>query len=673
MSFVWLCQNRDPMEVPERWKKLFVAVGLLLPLLAIIWSLAKVPDAAVDGDPALLELGTRQTARGHNLLGPYSRYQFNHPGPAYFFLMLPSYYLSGQRHGSFLLTAVALNLVAVLLICLVVWRERWAVVLGSGLLLSLFLASLGTDKLYSAWNPDIPLLAFGAAIFSFAAAAAGRKAYLVPAIGLATLAVQSHVAFAASVGLVALTTTLALSLPWLVGVRQRDCWDWRVWVALLAFLTVLWLPPLCEELISERGNLTKIVSFFTLPHSHPSVSAGLKVLGDQVSDLLPALFPTRFFGIWPLAAIVFGCSGGYLFARRRGDALAASLNLLCLAGLVGAAISVSRIVGPIHEHLVAWTRVLGLVGLIALVAAFAPPPDRTNVEIRRASSLLFVLLFLLVSLSSLKVAWAPNRFEDWPNMPKHRQIAEVAELTKTRLEQAGIYAPEVRIAASPAWPAAAGVLLQLDKKQTSFCVEDAWLFLFGRGFACREPSDTLLIFGDAQFRKAVAEDPRFAPIAEWDEGAVFFGEKQATPSLIDFSGPESVLYLTSGFATQQSFQPGRGRWSVGSASTMTVPLQESRAHQLTISAHPLPVAGRVQRIRVSLNGSQLTEFPLVDREVSYSIHLPAGAVRATNELRFEYGYSEPPMLHQRDSTDWRPLGVFFRWARLVPVPAERSG
>lgn len=104
------------MKAPDRIWRLLILSAILLPFLAVALSVASLPDAAVQGDDAVMELGVRQTMRGENLLGPYSRFHFNHPGPAYFHVMVPLYAFSGAAHGSFLLTAVLVNLLAVLLI-----------------------------------------------------------------------------------------------------------------------------------------------------------------------------------------------------------------------------------------------------------------------------------------------------------------------------------------------------------------------------------------------------------------------------------------------------------------------------------------------------------------------------------------------------------------------------
>jgi hypothetical protein len=448
----------------------------------------------------------------------------------------------------------------------------------------------------------------------------------------------------------------------LVGLQKREG-GWWILGGGLAFLTLLWVPALGEELSSGNGNISKILSFVGLPHSRKPFSETLESMGSRALGWVTL----QSGGAWVLGLLVVGLLVGFFYSRRRGEALSASLSLITLAGLAGATLSLRRIVGPVHGYLVEWIGLLGLAGLVAIFMSLEDPLGRMNRRLRFMGSMLLAVLFLLTTVVNLRAAWIPQRLRDWPDAPKHRNVARLADLSGTSLRQSGVHHPQVRIATSSTWPTATGVLLQLDKQRTSFCVEEDWLFLFGKGFACEQPHDGLLVFGDTQFSSEVTEDPRFTRIGEWDEGALFLSQSPPSPKTVDLSAPESVLYLDQGFARLPNVQSGQGRWSVGSFSSMTLPLEEGKDFSLEITATPLVIPGRVQSIRLLLNGSELTDFPLVDKELTYKIQLPAASVRSINQLRFEYAYSEPPMIHRPDSSDWRPLGVFFRTIRIVPV------
>ena len=72
-------------------------VALGLPLAPLLFALLArpVPRFVVNGDYAGLEIATRFVPTGTTLLGPYSRFGWNHPGPLYFVLLAPIHALFG--------------------------------------------------------------------------------------------------------------------------------------------------------------------------------------------------------------------------------------------------------------------------------------------------------------------------------------------------------------------------------------------------------------------------------------------------------------------------------------------------------------------------------------------------------------------------------------------------
>ena len=58
------------------------------------------------------------------MVGPYSRFGWNHPGPFYFYLQAPLYALGGHKAASLYAGALAINLLAILTLAWVVSREN---------------------------------------------------------------------------------------------------------------------------------------------------------------------------------------------------------------------------------------------------------------------------------------------------------------------------------------------------------------------------------------------------------------------------------------------------------------------------------------------------------------------------------------------------------------------
>ena len=74
-------------------------------------------------DGAILEISTIEALEGRQLLGPYSRFGWNHPGPLYFYLQGPWYFASGLHTAGMQAGALAINLVAIGVIAFVCVRR----------------------------------------------------------------------------------------------------------------------------------------------------------------------------------------------------------------------------------------------------------------------------------------------------------------------------------------------------------------------------------------------------------------------------------------------------------------------------------------------------------------------------------------------------------------------
>ena len=76
------------------------ALLLLLSALvcaALIALARQAADAPATSDMAVIESYTLLASRAELLLGAYSRFQWHHPGPLYFYLLAPFYALSGEK------------------------------------------------------------------------------------------------------------------------------------------------------------------------------------------------------------------------------------------------------------------------------------------------------------------------------------------------------------------------------------------------------------------------------------------------------------------------------------------------------------------------------------------------------------------------------------------------
>ncbi len=189
---------------PRRFSRPVMAAAFAVVLFAIVMlGLRLVPQRYPVADGALLEIYTLHAAHGTLHLGAYSRYQWNHPGPAYFYLLAPGYILSGYREDSLLVTVLVLNLIS---IGGLIWLARKyggaALAYGLTIWLALFYAHQNSavgwdfgDLLSNPWNPHTPVLPFALLMGLSAAIASGHLVALPVAALVATVVGQTHVAF----------------------------------------------------------------------------------------------------------------------------------------------------------------------------------------------------------------------------------------------------------------------------------------------------------------------------------------------------------------------------------------------------------------------------------------------------------------------------------------------
>src|SRR5438128_486259 len=111
----------------RRWSaRLALVAAALAPFVPAAMQFVRrgVPDYLFTGDGAILELRTLYAARGTQLLGPYSRFAWSHPGPTFFYLALPIYEAFHERGPALNLFMFLVNLLGAVVIVLLARRLR---------------------------------------------------------------------------------------------------------------------------------------------------------------------------------------------------------------------------------------------------------------------------------------------------------------------------------------------------------------------------------------------------------------------------------------------------------------------------------------------------------------------------------------------------------------------
>ncbi|HEY6477050.1 MAG TPA: hypothetical protein VI456_10745 [Polyangia bacterium] len=443
-----------------------------------------LPDVLFTGDGAVLEIRTLHALHGRQLLGPYSRFLWSHPGPTFFYLAAPIYWLCGLRGAGIRLFVLGANFAAATALMFAARRLRgdlFAFVVG--VLLAFYEAIGAPFPLWGEWNPMTPILPL-ALLFFLAARLGGGAVGVLPTVAfVASAIVQTHLGFVPVVLYLAATGALfCLRELTLVGV-VADVDRRRVGraVALAAVvLALVWALPVYENHTRHPGNLSQLRAFFMAPHR---AEHSWRIVVDTVAGQL-AIFPLSLARAFGRTAVEAGAAGRTVLAAaeisgllaalgvalRRRDQSAALLAAMALGTIVVAAFSVRVIRGEIFDYLVAWISVLGLLACAAIATLFLRPAAGPP---RRAS-----LVVLLVGVPLLLLA---VRFSGDPPMVRDRDArleTAVAEVTSF-VRAARLDRPRLEIASHDKWPEAAALVLSLYKQRLGVTVADDWLFMFG--------------------------------------------------------------------------------------------------------------------------------------------------------------------------------------------------
>jgi hypothetical protein len=475
---------------------LVVIAPALLLLVAAVTGRALETETPAIGDYAALELYTRLAAQGRQLLGPYSRFGFHHPGPAYFYASVPLYVLSGERFAGLLLTAALINVVSIAVLLRRVGRHGGlAALLAAALVIELFISWRGPAWLFSAWNPNLAVLPFGLALVSLAAVAAGDVRALPAAVLAGSFAAQTHLgclpatiaAFLAAAILLVPPVRISAGLPPPGGMKRAPL------VLAIVIAAVLWAPPVIEQLSPDGGNLAHILGFSSLPDQRHTAGEALEAAGSAIVGWLFGARGRASAAL--LVASVIALSVAHAAARRTGQAFAAALSLVTLAGVAAAVLSAARVTGPLLPYLLRWMAMLA-VGIAAALAAGLAPLLRARAEASRRPLLLLTAgLIALALVTGRNLALAQSLLQSPPAPPEAAEAAaRLAEAIDSSASTTS-HRPLVEVAPHTDRDLVLGVVLAMDKAGTRFALKPFGPFRLGGRWAPDGTEDARLVLG----------------------------------------------------------------------------------------------------------------------------------------------------------------------------------
>jgi hypothetical protein len=504
-------------------------VGGLLLVVAVLVSIVAASRRTSPmfpvSDEAMTEIYTLQATHGQQLTGPYSRFGWHHPGPVYFYFLVPFYEAAGRRTAGLNAGALVSNLLMVAVIGWALARNRQhALLVGFAVLMFLYARPLN-ELLVSSWNAHVAVLPLAATLVTAALALAGDHVLLPVVVAIGSFAVQTHLAVAPGV---ALCAGAALTVP-LVRARPDGTRDPAPWVFTVIVAAILWIVPLVESLKNGGGNIHLLLAFFSSsPPSLRSMSAGPQAWCDLVTAVLrsdlrvPAGLPFEASGgtvTRSLAVAELVLLAGVAMAKRRaGDRGFAWLASLALVTSLVALYAASHIPEDLTDHQVFWISALGMVNatiILGALVAWANEVASVPTGIKRSMVLLvvgsFSLWLVYSGLSGMAAVGIRSRH---PSSEERFVRATTRVLSDIFARQPGRH---VTLRVDPAtWQVTAGLLLQLEKAGVP-CSVDAALAMYGEQFRPRGTEDFEVAIVKADGHSLFADRPGCDLLFERDD------------------------------------------------------------------------------------------------------------------------------------------------------------
>jgi hypothetical protein len=214
-------------------------------------------------DVAFIEMRVRDVPNEFPLLGVYSRFGWNHPGPAEFVLLSIPYRLFGGSSGGLLVGMLALHAAAALAVLRISWPLDRVTALINFSVIGAILVVTPVDIIRSPWNPYVGLVGCLLMVIAAWGVAERRRFASLLFFPLASLLVQVHLVNAFLV--LGAAGAAAVGCFW--GHRRlSDGGDdhgpgtrWRELAIGALVAAAMWVPPLLAQLRGEDGRLSDLL------------------------------------------------------------------------------------------------------------------------------------------------------------------------------------------------------------------------------------------------------------------------------------------------------------------------------------------------------------------------------------------------------------------------------
>lgn len=501
------------------WWPVAVVGGLACVLLVVLVVKVLRWDWWAVGDFGTLRLRTLDVGTSETpLVGIYSRWGWNHPGPMLFYALAGPLRLTGGDAHGLLLGALLLNAAALAAAAWVAARAGRAALAATGLVAALLVVGLDPGELLDPWNPFVLILPlFAASVAAWRCALGDRVAALVLVVA-GSFAVQAHVGVTVVVATLFLVGAAGLVVRAVRGGSPEVRAHARVTLAVAVGVGLLcWLAPIVQQLTGSPGNLGELLDFAL--HSDEPVNGwadGARHVGQALS--LPPLWVTGDIGTAsdshpvPWGVLLLVAAGAWAWRRRWTSEL-----VLCGTALVLVAASLvaaSRVSGIAFPYLFRWLWAVGaFVWLAVLIVVLAEL--RRHAWDRIAESVLggvtgLVLVALLIGGPDTTALESSDR-----SLRTFEQLIEpTVEVLRTAPGPTLITVADYGVDGSFGLE----LLARADDEDLDIRYPTSVAYVLG-GSRTIEPAEArseLVLASNPESQARLAADPRFRLVAEYD-------------------------------------------------------------------------------------------------------------------------------------------------------------
>ena len=456
-------------------------VLLLLPLILSIipflsgWG----PEILQSGDNVLLEIATGDIVEGV-YTGAYSRFEFHHPGPMYFYMRYPLYALSGNAASSFYVsTALIVGLSLWLSFRIIRKNSAPGNTLIFAFVFSLFMLTLTRTIWLSQWNPFIIILPLCLLVFSAAAYTGKTGNSIFIAVITGSFLAQTHLGMMPAVGLIFLY--LLIRTIFKRSLQSKDI----IISAVLVY--IFWIPVIIDQFSSQgSGNISLISRVLSqyppVGITRISIAAWLSsIVQIEVAFLGPLIrqhfsSPVVFHMIIVLIRSLLLFYAWILAKKHSKRGFEKRLCELTMLLIFISLFSVFNIRGEIYQYLTLWFSVVSALSWLSILLVFSGiklPHKKLVIQ-----SVFFGLL-LTTTILNIKNIDA----DDFSTDPLHMHDTTVESLSdKLIADDNQLHSNQIllEITDSVLWPEMVGLACNLGKHGYEVEIQQSYSFMLNR-------------------------------------------------------------------------------------------------------------------------------------------------------------------------------------------------